>query len=337
MTRRRFAGAGLALLLVLAAGGYLLLGVGRSAHEDQLTFYGNIEMRQVDLGFRVPGRIQELMVEEGDRVRAGALLARLDRQPFAEALAQAEASARVRSSELSRLEAGLRPAEIRRARAKLDELEATQRIAQQTHGRRAALLASQAVSQESVDESAARLAEATARVAVARNDLALAEEGFRAEEIEAGRAALAGARAGADAARTALTDTELRAPSDSVILSRVREPGSIVRSGEPVLTLALERPMWVRAYVAEADLGRVAPGTPAEVFTDTAPDRPYAGQVGFVSPVAEFTPRTVETPDLRSDLVYQIRVIVARPDSGLRQGMPVTVRLRPRAGPGGGR
>ena len=123
----------------------------------------------------------------------------------------------------------------------------------------------------------------------------------------------------------------LRAPSDAVVLSRVREPGSIVRSGEPVFTLALERPVWVRAYVSEADLGRVAPGTPAQVFTDTAPDRPYAAQVGFVSPVAEFTPRSVETPDLRSDLVYQIRVIVARPDGGLRQGMPFR-SARPRQG-----
>lgn len=337
MSRKRLFGAGLALLLILAAGGYFLLGLGRSGDENGLTLYGNVEMRQVDLGFRVSGRLQESLVEEGDRVRAGALLARLDRQPFADALAQAEAETGVRSAELSRLEAGLRPAEIRQASARLAELEASRRIAQQTHERRAALLETQAVSRQSFDESAARLAEATARVAAARNELALAREGFRAEEIEAGRAALAAARAGAGTARTALGDTELRAPSDVVILSRVREPGSIVRAGEPVFTLALERPIWVRAYVSEADLGRVAPGTPAQVFTDTAPDRPYAAQVGFVSPVAEFTPRSVETPDLRSDLVYQIRVIVARPDAGLRQGMPVTVRLQPRTSRGNGR
>lgn len=316
------------VLLVVAAGAFVLLRGDREA-EEGLTLYGNVEMRQVDVGFRVAGRLQEMSAEEGDHVRAGTLLARLDTKPFGDVLAQAEAQTQVRSAELARLQAGLRPAEIDKARARLAEFEASSRVARQTHQRQARLLESGAVSKQAYDESAARLGEAEARVAAAGKELALAREGFRREEIAAGRAQLKAARAATGAARTALDDTRLYAPAAAVVLSRVREPGSILRAGEPVLSLALERPIWVRAYVAEKDLGRVAPGTPAMVHTDSAPDRPYAAQVGFVSPVAEFTPKTVETPDLRSDLVYQIRVVVARPDAGLRQGMPVTVRLRP--------
>ena len=113
-----------------------------------------------------------------------------------------------------------------------------------------------------------------------------------------------------------------------MILTRIQEPGAIVAEGAPVYTLSLTAPVWVRTYVAEPDLGRIHPGMPAAVTTDSAPDKVYAGQIGFISPVAEFTPKTVETTSLRTDLVYRLRVIVDNPDNGLRQGMPVTVTLR---------
>lgn len=321
-------GAVAAAAAVVAVGGVYFVRDGGDRAEDGLTLYGNVEMRQVDVGFRVPGRLEAALAEEGDHVRAGAILARLDAEPFQDAVAQAQAETAVRAAELARLEAGLRPAEIARAEARVSELQASLRVTQQTYDRRRELLASGAVSQQAFDEAAARYKEAQARVEAARKDAALAREGFRREEIAAGRASLDAAAAAADAARTSLEDSTLHAPSDAVVLARVREPGSILRAGEPVYSLALEKPIWVRAYVSETHLGRVAPGMRAEVYTDSAPNRPYAGQIGFISPVAEFTPKTVETPDLRSDLVYQVRVVVSQPDAGLRQGMPVTVRLK---------
>ncbi len=323
-----------AAIAAVALAAFLLFRDG--SDPDSLTLYGNVEMRQVDVGFRVPGRLQAVPVEEGDRVAAGTILARLDAQPFQDALAQAQAETDVKSAELSKLQAGLRPAEIDKAKARLAELEATLRVARQTRTRQASLLKSGAVSKQSFDEATARAGEAEARAVAARKELALAREGFRREDIAAGQAQVRAGHAAIAAAGTALEDTILRAPSDVVILSRVREPGSIVRAGEPVLSLALERPMWVRAYVSEKDLGRIRPGAAAEVVTDSAPDKPYAAQVGFISPVAEFTPKSVETEDLRSDLVYQVRIVISRPDSGLRQGMPVTVRLRPAGGPKSG-
>jgi HlyD family secretion protein len=123
-------------------------------------------------------------------------------------------------------------------------------------------------------------------------------------------------------------DADLIAPNDGIILTRARERGAIVQAGETVFTLTLTSPVWVRTYVNERDLGLIRPGMPASVTTDSAPDRPYPAFIGFISPTAEFTPKTVETRELRTDLVYRLRVVVNNPDAGLRQGMPVTVTLQ---------
>lgn len=222
----------------------------------------------------------------------------------------------------------MRPAEIRSAEARVIEARASQRSAEETARRQETLFANGAVSQQSATESRARAEETRARLHVAEAALNLAREGFRAEDVDAGRAALAAAEARLRTAETRLADATLKAPSAGVVLARVREPGAIVQPGETTLTLALDRPLWVRAYVQGEDLARVAPGAEAEVWTDAAPDRRYRGQVGFVSPTAEFTPRTVQTENLRSGLVYQVRIIVAEPDALLRQGMPASVGIR---------
>ncbi len=168
---------------------------------------------------------------------------------------------------------------------------------------------------------------AAARRNSAREALTLIEEGSRSEDIAAARAELAAAQAALASARTALADTELRAPSEGIVLSRVREAGAIVSPSDIVYAIALSEPMWIRSYVSEPNLGRLAPGMRVEIVTDGAPDKPYSGTVGFISPVAEFTPKTVETPELRTHLVYRFRVVVDKGSDGLRQGMPVTIRL----------
>ncbi len=330
MPRKVLAGA--VIVAIVALGGFFLISQTdrfNTGGDGALVLYGNVEIRQVELAFRVSGKLEDVMFEEGDAVTAGDFIARLDATPYSDALKVTEAEVAVRIAELSRLEAGLRPAEIDRARARVAEFEAGARMAQQNYDRRAVLVKSGAVSQQLFDESVAALGAANERLAAAREDLAIAIEGFRSEEIAAANAALQAAEAAAASARTKVNDASLVAPSDGTILARVRERGSILQAGEPVLTMALTRPVWIRAYIEEPALGLVAPGTVAEIMTDADPDRPYQGQVGFVSPVAEFTPKTVETPDLRSDLVYQVRIIVDEPDDGLRQGMPVTVRLTP--------
>ena len=154
----------------------------------------------------------------------------------------------------------MRPAEIRGAEARVIEARASQRSAEETARRQETLLANGAVSQQSATESRARAEETRARLHVAEAALNLAREGFRAEDVDAGRAALAAAEARLRAAETRLADATLKAPSAGVVLARVREPGAIVQQGETAFTLALDRPLWVRAYVQGEDLARVVPG-----------------------------------------------------------------------------
>jgi HlyD family secretion protein len=332
MTRKRIilraAAGALGLALAFALWNFAIAPMFRGQAEQYLVLQGNIDIRQVQLGFRVNGRIAEMFVEEGDRVEAGTALAHLDPESLENERAVAAAELATRQADLRRLEAGMRPAEIRSAEARVIEARASQRSAEETARRQETLFANGAVSQQSATESRARAEETRARLHVAEAALNLAREGFRAEDVDAGRAALAAAEARLRTAETRLADATLKAPSAGVVLARVREPGAIVQPGETALTLALDRPLWVRAYVQGEDLARVAPGAEAEVWTDAAPDRRYRGQVGFVSPTAEFTPRTVQTENLRSGLVYQVRIIVAEPDALLRQGMPASVGIR---------
>ena len=300
-----------------------------AAPDDTLVLYGNVDIRQVNLGFRVSGRIVTMYFEEGDVVAAGDVMAVLDRTPFEDDVRLAEAEVASQRATLEKYQAGYRPEEIAQAHALVAERQAAVDNANLVLRRQAALVERGHVSQQVYDDALAQTIEAEARLESAQEALDLALAGFREEDIAAQRANVQMAAARLARALTALADTEIIAPDTGVLLSRIEEPGAIVTEGAPVYTLSLTNPLWVRTYVAEPDLGRVYPGMPASVTTDSAPDHGYQGHVGFISPVAEFTPKTVETPDLRTDLVYRLRVIVDDPDRGLRQGMPVTVRLRP--------
>ncbi|GGC50062.1 secretion protein HlyD [Chelatococcus reniformis] len=324
------------LVLAIAAGAAwwldlpTRLGFARTA-SGGLTLYGNVDIRQVQLGFRVSGRISAMTVDEGDAVAPGQVLARLDAQPYLDAVHAAEAQVANQAATLAKLEAGPRPAEIAQARAQLAERTADLANAALAFDRSRRLRPGGAVSQAVLDQNQSAKDMAAARVDSAREALRLLEQGTRAEDIAAARASLQAAQANLASARTSLADAQLHAPASGVVLSRVREPGAIVAPSDTVYVVSLAEPVWVRTYVAEPDLGRIHPGLAVEVTTDTAPERPYRGRIGFISPVAEFTPKTVETPELRTDLVYRLRVVVEQPDTALRQGMPVTVRV-PQAG-----
>ncbi|MFP3920581.1 MAG: secretion protein HlyD [Dichotomicrobium sp.] len=312
---------------VLGVGGWVLYERYLADNAPQAVFYGNVDIREVTLGFRVAGRVERMLFNEGDTVAAGERLARLDTEPFEEELALRKAQVAEAQARLAKLEAGTRPQEIERARADVEAREAALENARAIYGRQEQLVRRDFASQQAFDNAVEQLELAKAQLRSAQEALKLAIEGPRKEDIAASQAALDAAQAQREAAQTALEDATLHAPEDGVILTRAVEPGAIVSAGTPVYTLSLSDPVWVRAYAPEPQLGLVSPGTPVRVISDTKPDQPYDGQVGFVSPVAEFTPKSVETPELRADLVYRFRVVVTNPDDALRQGMPVTVRL----------
>jgi len=299
--------------------------VPRERSGGDLVLLGNVDVRQVDLSFKVAGRIATMAVDEGDRVGAGQKIAALDTRYFENDLGIARAREAAQEANLARLEHGSRPEEIAQARANVELQRTTVENNQITFDRQAALLKSKVTSQQSYDTALAALHQSQAQLAFAQQALKLAEIGPRAEDIDAARAQVALERANVVVAELNLADANLAAPAQGVITTRVREPGAVVAAGETIDTLTLDTPVWVRAFIGEPDLGRIHAGMIAAVTTDQPGGKSYRGKVGFISPVAEFTPKTVETRELRTDLVYRLRVIVDDADERLKQGMPVTV------------
>lgn len=311
----------------------LLAGLGGGAYyyqtqqEQTLKLYGNVDIRTVNLGFRVGGRLASLDVDEGDAIKPGMLLGELDDAPYLNALNEARANVLAAKAQLDLLEAGYRDEEIAQASAAVDQMQASYSYAESFLKRQQGLWASRAVSANDLENARTARNQAQANLQAAKDKLAQYRNGNRPQQIEQARASLAQAEAAAAQATLNLKDTGLYAPSAGTILTRAVEPGTMLSAGGTVFSVSLTRPVWIRAYVSETELSRAVPGTPVEVFTDGRPDKPYHGKIGFVSPTAEFTPKSVETPELRTDLVYRLRIIVTDPDDSLRQGMPVTLRL----------
>jgi HlyD family secretion protein len=295
--------------------------------QTELVLQGNIDVRQVNLAFKVDGRIAQVSVDEGDTVAEGTVVATLDRRYFDDDLRATQARRDNSAAALARLEHGSRPEEIAEARAQVTEQRTTLARTRRDYDRSERLIGKGAVSQEVFDQTKAAFGEAEARMSYLEEALHLAEIGPRQEDIDAARAQLAAADVAVVQSQRRLDDSQLIAPSAGIVLTRAREKGAIVAAGETVYTLTLTSTVWVRTYVNERDLGHIQPGMRGDVRTDSAPNKVYRGQIGFISPKAEFTPKTVETRELRTDLVYRLRVIVDNPDGGLRQGMPVTVTL----------
>lgn len=314
-----------ALVLAVAGGAWWLWADRAERTNAEIRLYGNVDIREVDLSFRIPGKLAEVRVDEGDAVAAGDVVAVLDAAPYRDALARARAQRDAAAADMAKHHAGYRREDVAKARAEVARLEAQVENAVRVARRRQTLLLSGAIAAQDYDDAAANRDALSAQLESARKELELQATGFRSEDILASEASLRAADAAVDAALTDLADTEIIAPSDGMVLARVREPGAVAPAGATILTVALARPVWVRAYVPEPLLGRVRLGMSMRVFTDSRPDQPYSGRVGFISPVAEFTPKNVETTTLRTDLVYRLRILIDEPDQGLLQGMPVTV------------
>jgi HlyD family secretion protein len=268
-----------AVCTILGAMGVLYLVRAEESHH-YLTLYGNVDVRQVDIGFRVAGQVKTALFEEGDFVRQGSLMAELDRTPYDD--------------------------QVRQAAANLDSIKTSLKNAQLHLQRRKELITIGGVSQEDLDNAQASFDESQANLYAAEAALAIARDN--------------------------LQYTKTFCPTDGTILSRIREPGTIVNPADPVYTLSVASPVWIRAYVDEPKLGFVHFGMDATIQTDTEGGPVYTGKVGFISPLAEFTPKTVQTTNLRTDLVYRLRIYVDNPDHLLKQGMPITVKLKKKIG-----
>ena len=299
----------------------------RSARTKELVLYGNVDIREVTIGFRVAGRLEKLEVDEGDAVTAGEEVARLDPTPLELEASEARANAASLGRRMDLLQKGYRPELIAQGRATVAEQQAALTEAEHNLSRQEELKGTGAVAARVYDDAIATRDQARARLRSAEQNLGQLESGYQRQEVSEGEANHQRALASLAGAEQRLKDTVLTAPSDGVVLTRAAERGAILAAGTPVFTLSLRAPVWAVIYVDEANLGRVAPGQSVLLYTDARAGRPYHGKVGYVSPTAEFTPKNVETPQLRTALVYRARIVVSDPDEALRQGMPVTVHF----------
>jgi HlyD family secretion protein len=318
------------LLLVAAlsmASVWLYLVLKHPVNSSTLTLFGNVDIREVQLAFNDNGRVISMLTLEGAIVHKGELLATMDDVPYVAELAQARAQAASLAQTLARLKAGSRPEEIAQARATMEALAATLANAKIVYNRKVILAPTSAISKQQYDDAKAAYEAAAQQHEAARQAYMLAVKGPREEDINAAEANLRAAQAAVASAEKKHADTKLYAPEDGIVESRILEPGDMAAPNTPVYTIALRQPLWVRAYVAETDLGKIAYGMRAAITTDSFPGSVYHGWVGYISPTAEFTPKSVETATLRTALVYQTRIYVCDSRNQLRLGMPATVKV----------
>lgn len=315
-------------LVVLIVGGIWYWKVRQAVADDTLVLYGNVDIRQVELAFNDSERIANILVKEGDFVEQNQLLAELKLEAFELAVARVKAQIETQQQVVDRLVAGTRPEEIREAAALLLSAKADKDDAEATWRRVVALKEKTAASQQDLDDALAKYNSTTAKVQLQQAALDLAKAGPRKEVIAEAKAVLQRLKVELDQANYNLKNASLYAPSPGVVQERILEVGDMASPLKTVFTLALVDPVWVRAYVSEPDLGKIHDGMKAIVFTDSFPGKAYEGWVGFISPTAEFTPKPVETAELRTKLVYQVRVFVKNPKNELRLGMPATVKIK---------
>ncbi|QGY33201.1 HlyD family efflux transporter periplasmic adaptor subunit [Pantoea cypripedii] len=323
--------AGLVLIVLAAVIVAVWLSNRHGGDRNQLTLQGNVDIRQVSLAFEESGRISTLSVDEGDKISAGQIVARLDSQALQIQLKQAQARLDAEKQTVREQQSGARPEEIMQAKAQLAsalaqqtkakaDLTRIQHISLNTKGK--------GISQQELDTTKNNFSMAQASVNERRASLELMLKGVRTEQREATVAQVKALEADLELLQYRISQTELRAPVNALVRARLQEPGDMTSAQKAVYTLAISDPKWVRVWVSESDLGRVKSGMNASVTTDSFPDKPVSGKIGYISSVAEFTPKSVQTEELRTNLVYEMRIIVNDPDNVLRMGQPATVTIQ---------
>lgn len=317
------------LAAMIAAGAYFYPRLTKkAAPANVLTLSGNIEAHESLVSFKVQGRIVELPVEEGQQVEQGALLARLEDADFRQKVKIDEDAVQVRQADLALTLAGTREQEVKASQQAVVDAQADVAEKKLDSERAQRLYAKDEVSAQDRDLAVTAFKRAEADFKAAEQRYNEAVEGSRKEDIAIARANLAEADADLGLSRIDESYTTLHAPSNGVITVREAELGEVVGPGSPVVTLADLDHIWLRAYIAETDLERIHWGQEATITTDTYPGKQYHGRISFISPDAEFTPKSVQTYKERVTLVYRIKIDIDNPNHELKPGMPADAHIQ---------
>ncbi len=322
------------ILLVLIAGGAFFYSNHaekvQAERSTSLKLFGNVDVREVTLAFRQSDRISEIFVEEGDLVKQGQLLARLDSRELQLTAEKAHSQIKIQEAVLLRLKNGTRPEDLAKIQAQVDaaekilldarqHYERIQKVYDETDG--------SAITRDELTSARLNYENKLAQLEQAQQSLNLAQSGTRYEEIIEAEAQLKNFQDELARLEFLLTQYELFSPTNGVIRSKLLEVGDMASPSTPLFKISLNEKKWIRAYVNETDLGKVFEGQTAKISIDSYPNEEISGQIGYISSTAEFTPKTVQTDELRTSLVYEIRVYVDDPKNILRLGMPATVEI----------
>ncbi len=324
MKKKAIAVIVLILLIIISSIYFFQKNPAKSTH---ITLYGNIDIRQTSLAFNGNGRITELTAQEGDLVKKGDNLGQLDTESLILNINKAKADIEGQKQAFLRLRNGSRPEDIAKGKAAVAAAQAEVERTSRQLNRLSTLQTTGAISQQELDAEKAIYKQAQAQLNSQKKNLQLLQIGPRGEDIAQAKASVESAEAALALLEYQLKESRLVAPIDGVVRARLLEVGDMASTQKPVYTLAIVTPKWVKAYIPEPDLGKIRHGMAAEVFIDSAPDKAIKGKIGYISSVAEFTPKTVQTEELRTNLVYEIRVHVDDGQDQLRLGMPATVRI----------
>jgi len=286
-------------------------------------FYGNVDVRTLSLAFRVSGRIDKMNFDEGQKVKEGEVIAELDDSLYIEYLNQINAQIDMQKAKIAKLEKGYREEEIKKAKAKFLQSQVEKDRLKKDYLTTKKLYEKKAVSEHEYDLAKAAYETSKASYMYAKSSLEMLKNGYEKEDILSAKANLLALQAQKRLHEINLDDTSLKAPTNGTIITRVYEKGSIVSKGQSVVEIAKDDEYWVRSYISEKYLGIIKLSDEAKIYTDNK--KIYKGKVSFISPLAEFTPKTVQTEDLRTDLVYRTRIVLEDFDESIKQGMPVTI------------
>ncbi|HRC43009.1 MAG TPA: efflux RND transporter periplasmic adaptor subunit [Nitrospira sp.] len=314
-------------LLVLAVAAGLYFQSRPAPDLGVLWVSGNIEITDAEVSFKIAGRVVERSVSEGESVKAGQAVARLDTSELAQEVALRSAEVRAAEAALAELVTGSRPEEIAQSEAVVRRMQADVARARADFKRLKKLYELDNVSVQDYDAAKSAVEVTTAKLGEAQEQLRLVQKGPRIEKIERSRAQLQQTKEALALAETRLSYATLTSPLTGLVLSHNIEPGEFVAPGTPIVTVGDLEHVWLRAYVDETDLGRVKVGQAAQVAADTYPDKVYEGRVSFIASQAEFTPKSVQTKKERVKLVYRIKITIANPDMELKAGMPADARI----------
>ncbi len=317
------------IIIAVAIGGLLYYLFTREKEEEEafIKVSGNIEATEVDVGFKVSGRIVSRFFEEGDWVDQGKVLAKLDDEDLRNRLEVARATLMSAQARLSKLLAGSRPEEIREAEAAVNQAKSDLENKQAHYERLKPLFERGVIPKDTLDNAEAAFKMAMASLQRATETYLLVKEGPRKEDIDDARAQVEQARASLKLTETQLSYTILYSPISGVVLVKSGEIGEVVNPGTSIVTLADIENVWLKAYIPETDLSKVKWGQEVIVTTDLRPKKEYRGRISFISSQAEFTPKQIQTEKERVTLVYRIKIDIVNKDRELKPGMPADGRI----------